>query len=62
MGDIPVFTQPVTRSVVDAALEAWRSVDESLEAMTIQSTLISAYLNEKTVPPRVPAPATPARR
>lgn len=62
VGDIPVFTQPVTRSVLDAALEAWRSVDESLEEMTIQSTLISAYLNEKTVPPRVLAPATPARR
>ncbi|RKH94999.1 type 2 lantipeptide synthetase LanM [Corallococcus sp. AB038B] len=62
VGDIPVFTQPVTRSVIDTAVEAWRSVDVPLEEMTIQSTLISAYLNEKTVPPRVPAPATPARR
>ncbi|WP_223631654.1 type 2 lanthipeptide synthetase LanM family protein [Corallococcus sp. EGB] len=62
VGDIPVFTQPVTRSVIDASVEAWRSVDVPLEEMTIQSTLISAYLNEKTVPPRVLAPATPARR
>ncbi|NNB98182.1 type 2 lantipeptide synthetase LanM [Corallococcus exiguus] len=62
VGDIPVFTLPVTRSVIDATVEAWRSVDESLEEMTIQSTLISAYLNEKALPPRVPAPVTSARK
>lgn len=61
-GDIPVFTVPVSRGLIDTTVAAWRSVDVALEEMTIQSTLVSAYLNEKALPPRVPAPSTPARR
>ncbi|MCY1041526.1 type 2 lanthipeptide synthetase LanM family protein [Corallococcus sp. bb12-1] len=61
-GDIPVFTVPVSRALLDSTLTTWRSVDEALEEMTIQSTLVSAYLNEKALPPRVVAPTTPSRR
>lgn len=60
-GDIPVFTVPVSRVLLESTVSAWRAVDEALEEMTIQSTLVSAYLNEKTLPPRVVAPTTPSR-
>ncbi|RKH07619.1 type 2 lantipeptide synthetase LanM [Corallococcus sp. CA053C] len=61
-GDTPVFTVPVSRSLLDAAVTTWRSVDVALEELTIQGALVSAYLNEQTVPPRVAAPAMPSRR
>ena len=61
-GDTPVFTVPVSRSLLDAAVTTWRSVDVALEELTIQGALVSAYLNEQALPPRVAAPATPSRR
>ncbi|CAM3116071.1 type 2 lantipeptide synthetase LanM [Corallococcus sp. ZKHCc1 1396] len=61
-GDIPVFTVPVSRVLLESTLSVWRSVDVALEEATIRSTLVSAYLNEKSLPPRVTAPAAPPRR
>jgi len=56
VGDVPVFTHVVDDARIDAVVRAWRSIDLELEEMTIQGALVSAYLNEKTAPPRVRIP------
>lgn len=51
-GDVPVFTVRVDAAQVNQTLDAWRSADLVLEALTIRGALVSAYLNEGDLPPR----------
>lgn len=51
-GDVPVFYTRVDAALVDEMLAAWRGADLALEQMTIRGTLVSAYLNERVLPPR----------
>lgn len=55
-GDIPVFTATVDHGTVCDAVRDWRAGDFALEEMTIQGALVGAYLNERALPPRRPAP------
>lgn len=51
-GDVPVFTSIVDDALIEKTVNAWRSADLPLEEMTIQGALVSAYLNERVLPPR----------
>ncbi|WP_225320832.1 type 2 lanthipeptide synthetase LanM family protein [Streptomyces luteolifulvus] len=56
-GDVPMFTFTVDTAAVRATVEDWRSADLAFEESVIQDALVGAYLNERTLPGRVRAPA-----
>ncbi|MCF3130367.1 type 2 lanthipeptide synthetase LanM family protein [Streptomyces olivochromogenes] len=57
VGDVPMFTFTVDAAAVRATVEDWRTADLPLEESVIQDALVGAYLNERTLPPRVQAAA-----
>ncbi|MFD5428961.1 type 2 lanthipeptide synthetase LanM family protein [Streptomyces sp. NPDC127084] len=56
-GDVPMCTFTVDTDAVHATVEDWRSADLAFEESVIQDALVGAYLNERTLPGRVRAPA-----
>lgn len=56
VGDIPVFTSHVDDALLEKTVAGWRSADLALEEMTIRGALVSAYLNERSLPPRTQVP------
>lgn len=54
-GDIPVFTAVVDAETIRHAVADWRGADLRMEESVIQGALVGAYLNERTLPPRVRA-------
>ena len=55
-GDIPVFTAHVDDALLEKTVKGWRSANLPQEEMTIRGALVSAYLNERVLPPRVQVP------
>ncbi|WNG50889.1 type 2 lantipeptide synthetase LanM [Archangium minus] len=55
-GDVPVFTALVDDALLEKTVHTWRSADLPREEMTIQGALVSAYLNERVLPPRKQVP------
>ncbi|PTL81434.1 type 2 lanthipeptide synthetase LanM family protein [Vitiosangium sp. GDMCC 1.1324] len=62
LGDVPVFTATVDDVLLERTVDTWRSADLPLEEMTIQGALVSAYLNERVLPPRRQTPTQQRRR
>jgi type 2 lantibiotic biosynthesis protein LanM len=60
-GDIPFFTAPVDDALIEETVSGWRSADFTLEEMTIQGALVTAYLNERAPQPRQKVPPRPRR-
>ncbi|QSQ20782.1 type 2 lantipeptide synthetase LanM family protein [Pyxidicoccus parkwayensis] len=58
-GDVPFFTAHVDEALITETVAGWRSADFSLEEMTIQGTLVTAYLNELAPQPRDKVPPSP---
>ncbi|WP_257451458.1 type 2 lanthipeptide synthetase LanM family protein [Archangium lipolyticum] len=56
VGDVPVFTVRVDDALIEKIVAGWRSADLALEEMTIQGALVSAYLNDRVLPPRMQDP------
>ncbi|WP_338674335.1 type 2 lanthipeptide synthetase LanM family protein [Streptomyces sp. SCSIO 30461] len=56
-GDVPMCTFTVDTAAVHATVEDWRDADLAFEEAVIQDALVGAYLNERTLPGRVRAPA-----
>ncbi|MFD9903737.1 type 2 lanthipeptide synthetase LanM family protein [Streptomyces sp. NPDC059063] len=56
-GDVPLFGFTVDAEAVRATVEDWRTADLALEESVIQDALVGAYLNERSLPPRVQAAA-----
>lgn len=56
-GDVPMFTFTVDAAASAATAEDWRTADLALEESVIQDALVGAYLNERSLPPRVRVPS-----
>jgi type 2 lantibiotic biosynthesis protein LanM len=56
-GDIPLSGFTVDSAAVEAMVADWRTADLPLEESVIQDALVGAYLNERSLPPRVRVPA-----
>jgi type 2 lantibiotic biosynthesis protein LanM len=56
-GDVPLFTFTVDKAAIETAVEDWRTADMEFEESVIKDALVGAYLNERSLPPRIQVPA-----
>lgn len=56
-GDVPLFSFTVDAAAIRATAADWHTADMALEESVIQDALVGAYLNERSLPPRVRVPA-----
>lgn len=57
VGDVPMFGFRVDAAAVTAAVDDWRTADMAFEESVVQDALVGAYLNERSLPPRIQEPA-----
>jgi lantibiotic modifying enzyme len=57
VGDVPMFAFRVDRAAMERTAEDWRTADLPFEESIIQDALVGAYLNERSLPPRIRVPA-----
>ncbi|HEY3482262.1 MAG TPA: lanthionine synthetase LanC family protein, partial [Streptomyces sp.] len=57
VGDVPMAGFRVDAAAIAATVEDWRTADMAFEESVIQDALVGAYLNERSLPPRIQEPA-----